>query len=173
MSESAPTQPTPAQPTAAQPAAPRLMTPTGTLMVIGDRVTTRIMRTLTRLGISVLGSRTLAVRGRKSGEWRTTPVNLLTFEGERYLVAPRGHTQWVRNMRAAGGGELRLGRRVEAFHSVELPDADKSPVLREYLRRWAWEVGFFFGDVNADSPEGTLRDIAPGFPVFRIAAGQA
>ena len=175
MSESAPTQPTPAQPTpaqptAAQPAAPRLMTPTGTLMVIGDRVTTRIMRTLTRLGISVLGSRTLAVRGRKSGEWRTTPVNLLTFEGERYLVAPRGHTQWVRNMRAAGGGELRLGRRVEAFHSVELPDADKSPVLREYLRRWAWEVGFFFGDVNADSPESALRDIAPGFPVFRIAA---
>src|SRR5215472_2719210 len=67
---------------------------------------------LTKMGISVYGSRILAVRGRKSGEWRTTPVNPLTLEGERYLVAPRGNTQWVRNMRAAGGGELRVARRV-------------------------------------------------------------
>ena len=156
---------------AAPPATPRLLVPTGTLMRFGDVVSNRLMQLLGRLGISVLGSRTLAVRGRKSGEWRTTPVNLLTFEGERYLVAPRGHTQWVRNMRAAGGGELRLGRRAEPFRAVELTDADKPPVLREYLRRWAWEVGFFFGDVDADSPEATLTEIAPGFPVFRIAAG--
>ena len=156
---------------AAPPATPRLLVPTGTLMRFGDVVSNRLMQLLGRLGISVLGSRTLAVRGRKSGEWRTTPVNLLTFKGERYLVAPRGHTQWVRNMRAAGGGELRLGRRAETFRAVELTDADKPPVLREYLRRWAWEVGFFFGDVDADSPEATLMEIAPGFPVFRIAAG--
>ncbi|WP_225447477.1 nitroreductase family deazaflavin-dependent oxidoreductase [Streptacidiphilus sp. PB12-B1b] len=126
------------------------------------------MRALGRLGISVLGSRTLAVRGRKSGEWRTTPVNLLTIDGRRYLVAPRGHTQWVRNMRAVGGGELRLGRRVEPFRGVELSDDEKPAVLRAYLRRWAWEVGMFFEDVDADSPESRLREIAPGFPVFRV-----
>ena len=170
-----PAEPRPAklQPAKPRPAKPRLLVPTGRLMVFADKVSNRLMRVLGHLGISVLGSRTLAVRGRKSGEWRTTPVNLLTFQGERYLVAPRGHTQWVRNMRAAGGGELRLGRRVETFRAVEIADADKPPVLREYLRRWAWEVGFFFGDVNADSPESTLRDIAPGFPVFRIAAEHA
>ena len=155
-------------PAAAQSTAPRLVTPTGGVMTALDRFSNRVMRLLGRVGISVLGSRTLAVRGRKSGEWRTTPVNLLTYQGDRYLVAPRGHTQWVRNMRAAGGGELRLGRRAEPFRAVELADADKPALLREYLRRWAWEVGMFFDDVNADSPESRLQEIAPGFPVFRI-----
>src|SRR6516165_9740902 len=75
---------------------------------------------LTGQGISVLGSRVLAVKGRTSGEWRTTPVNLLTYEGHRYLVAPRGETQWVRNLRAIGTGELRLGKRAEAFRGREL-----------------------------------------------------
>jgi len=75
----------------------------------------KVVTGLTRLGLSVWGSRVLAVRGRSSGAWRTVPVNLLTVDGERYLVAPRGATQWVRNLRAAGGGELRVGRRVEAF----------------------------------------------------------
>ncbi|WP_370083973.1 nitroreductase family deazaflavin-dependent oxidoreductase [Streptacidiphilus sp. MAP12-16] len=138
-------------------------------MRIGDRISNWMMIRLGRLGISVLGSRTLAVRGRKSGEWRTTPVNLLTLDGERYLVAPRGHTQWVRNMRAAGGGELRLGRKVETFRAVEIADADKPAVLREYLRRWAWEVGMFFEDVDAKSPDSRLLEIAPGFPVFRVS----
>src|SRR4051794_28904805 len=94
-----------------------------------------IVQFLTRIGISVMGSRVLRVRGRKSGEWRSTPVNLLTVDGARYLVAPRGTTQWVRNMRAAGGGELRLGRRSETFRAAELPDQAKVPVLREYLRK--------------------------------------
>nr|WP_042381698.1 nitroreductase family deazaflavin-dependent oxidoreductase [Streptacidiphilus melanogenes] len=139
-------------------------------MVTLDRITNKIMTWLTYRGISLLGSRILAVRGRKSGEWRTTPVNLLIIDGERYLVAPRGHTQWVRNMRAVGGGELRLGKKVEPFRATELADADKPAVLRAYMKKWAWEVGYFFGDVNADSPEEELRRIAPGFPVFRIAA---
>jgi deazaflavin-dependent oxidoreductase (nitroreductase family) len=133
-----------------------------------DRVFNAVVQRLTRMGISLMGSRVLAVRGRTSGQWRTVPVNLLTFQGERYLVAPRGHTQWVRNIRAAGGGELRLGRRVEVIAVEELADADKPPVLREYLRKWAWEVGRFFDGVDKDSPEAALRDIAPGFPVFRL-----
>ena len=80
---------------------------------------------LTKAGISVMGSRVLYVRGRTSGQWRTTPVNLLRHEGKSYLVAPRGHTQWVKNMRVAGGGELHVGRRVEKFTATELADADK------------------------------------------------
>ena len=124
---------------------------------------------LTRAGISIWGSRILAVRGRKSGEWRTTPVNPLTLNGQRYLVAPRGETQWVRNMRAAGGGELRVGRRAEPFTATELADADKPPVLRAYLKRWKLEVGVFFDGVDAKAPEAKLLEIAPGYPIFRIS----
>ena len=130
----------------------------------------RAVRRLTRMGISVWGSRELRVQGRKSGRWRTTPVNLLTLDGERYLVSPRGITQWVRNLRSAGAGELRVGRRVEAFRGQELSDDVKGPILREYLRRWGFEVGAFFEGIDAKSSDEELAAIADGFPVFRVAA---
>ena len=145
--------------------APRYIQPT-----TGTRVFNRAVAGMTRLGLSVWGSRVLAVRGRKSGEWRTTPVNLLTFQGERYLVAPRGETQWVRNIRVSGGGELRLGRRAEPFTVTELADADKPAVLRAYLTRWKMEVGVFFQGVGPDAPQERLAEIAPGYPVFRITS---
>jgi deazaflavin-dependent oxidoreductase (nitroreductase family) len=143
--------------------ATRYLAPTGM-----DRLFNTTVAALTRAGISVMGSRVLAVRGRKSGEWRTTPVNLLTVDGTQYLVAPRGQGQWVRNLRAAGQGELRVGRRAERFTATELADPDKPPVLREYLRRWSWEVGRFFEGVTKDATDEQLHEIAPGFPVFRI-----
>ena len=95
-------------------------------------------------------------------------VNLLEVDGVRYLVAPRGVTQWVRNVRAAGGGNLRLGRKVERFTAVELPDDEKAPIIRPYLRAWAWEVGKFFDGLTADSPDAEIAAAAPGFPVFRV-----
>ena len=123
---------------------------------------------LTRLGVSVYGSRILAVRGRKSGEWRTNPVNLLEFQGQRYLVAPRGVTEWVRNIRVSGGGELRLGTRHEAIRVSELPDTDKPAVLRHYLTRWKWEVGQFFEGVGPDASDADIARIAANHPVFLI-----
>jgi deazaflavin-dependent oxidoreductase (nitroreductase family) len=128
----------------------------------------RSMAGLSRLGISVAGSRVLEVRGRKSGEPRRTPVNPMTFEGERYLVAPRGHSQWVRNLRANGEGRLLVGRRAEEFSARELPDDEKPALLREYLKRWKWEVSQFFGGVGPDAPDSELRRIAPDHPVFKI-----
>ena len=71
--------------------------------------------------MSLGGSRVLEVHGRKSGEWRRTPVNPLEFDGDRYIVAPRGETQWVRNLRARGEARLRKGRRTEEFTATELP----------------------------------------------------
>ena len=123
---------------------------------------------LTRLGISVAGSRVLEVRGRTTGEWRRTPVNPLDFEGARYLVAPRGTTQWVKNLRANPEGRLLVGRRAEPFAAVELPDEEKEPLLRAYLKRWKWEVGVFFGGVGPDSTAEELARIAPDHPVFRV-----
>ena len=128
----------------------------------------RLVAALTQAGISVLGSRVLEVPGRKTGEPRRTPVNLLAFEQARYLVAPRGHTQWVRNLRASGHGRLLLGRRGEQFTATELRDDDKPPVLRAYLRRWKFEVGVFFEGVGPESSDQELRRIAPAHPVFRI-----
>lgn len=127
----------------------------------------------TRLGLSVWGSRQLAVRGRRSGEWRTTPVNPLTLPEGRYLVAPRGETQWVKNLRVAGDGELRKGRHTETFTATELSDSEKPAVLRGYLARWKAEVGVFFDGVSAKSPDEDVARIAPLHPVFRIESAPA
>ncbi len=122
----------------------------------------------TRIGISLWGSRVLSVPGRVSGEIRSTPVNVLTVDDRRYLVAPRGETQWVRNVRAAGECSLRIGRRSETVRLEELGDRDKPAVLRPYLRRWKWEVGQFFDGVGPDSSDAELLAIAPDHPVFEI-----
>ncbi len=128
---------------------------------------------LTRAGVSVWGSRILRVRGRKSGEWHNHPVNLLTYERRQYLVAPRGLTQWVRNIRVAGGGELVLGSNVQPLKAIEISDEEKIPILRAYLKRWSFEVGIFFQGVSADSPEEELKRIATDHPVFLIETTQS
>lgn len=123
---------------------------------------------LVKLGVSAKGAGVLSVRGRTTGEWRSTPVNPLTFEGEQFLVAPRGETQWVRNLRIAGSGRIQRGRRTDEFSAVELDDAAKPTVLRAYLEEWAWEVGAFFDGVGADSSDEQLAAIAGEHPIFRI-----
>ena len=99
----------------------------------------RLFGRLTKLGLSVRGSRILRVRGRQSGEIRTNVVNVLTHDNERYLVAPRGTTHWVRNLRVAGKAELKVGRRVETERNARRPltqsrdeaavDAGERPVV--------------------------------------------
>ncbi|WP_274912366.1 nitroreductase family deazaflavin-dependent oxidoreductase [Streptomyces sp. WZ-12] len=128
----------------------------------------RLVAWFNRRGIGVFGSQELAVRGRKSGEWRCTPVNLLTVDGRHYLVAPRGHVQWTRNLRAAGGGELRLGKATQAFTVTEVSDAEKPVLLRAYLKRWKAQVSAFFDGVGPESPDDELLRIAPKHPVFRL-----
>jgi len=130
-----------------------------------------IVAGLARAGVSVAGSRVLEVPGRTSGTARRTPVNLLIVDGQRYLVAPRGHTQWVRNLRASGRGRLLLGRHAEPFSATEVSDPEKTPLLRAYLTRWKLETGMFFDGVGPDSAEEEFRRIAPDHPVFRITPG--
>jgi deazaflavin-dependent oxidoreductase (nitroreductase family) len=131
-------------------------------------VANRAVAFLTGRGVSLLGSRVLAVRGRSTGEWRTTPVNLLEHGGRRYLVSARGEGQWVRNLRAAGTGELRVGRRAEAFRARELSDEEKVPVLRAYLKRWKLEVGAFFDGVGPESSDAEIRAVAGRHPAFEV-----
>jgi deazaflavin-dependent oxidoreductase (nitroreductase family) len=138
-----------------------------------DTWSAAVVRWLTARGISLYGSRVLVVRGRKSGEPRSNPVNLLELDGERYLVAPRGNTQWVRNVRAAGRAELHLGRRAEPVLLTEVPVEDRLPVLRVYLERWGWEVGRFVEGLTKGSTDAEVMVVAPGMPVFRVTTAPA
>jgi deazaflavin-dependent oxidoreductase (nitroreductase family) len=141
--------------------------------VLTRRLVNPLVTWLTRRGISVWGSRVLEVQGRRSGAWRTTPVNLLEVDGELFLVSPRGETQWARNLRVAGGGRLRLGRRTTAFTAVEVPGRDRVRVLRPYLRRWGWEVGRFFEEVGTDASDDELLAVADRHPVFAVTLADA
>lgn len=124
---------------------------------------------LARRGVSLYGSAELSVRGRTSGEWRSVPVNPLHLDGAHYLVAARGTTQWVRNMRAAGGGQLRKGRGVRPFRAIELPEgAEKTRVLRAYLKRWGFEVGRFFDGATSTSSDEKLAEVARRHPIFTL-----
>ena len=134
----------------------------------GDRLTSRVLARLARLGISLFGTRELRVAGRRSGLARTTVVNLLTVDGTRYLVAPRGTTEWVRNLRFSGGGELRVGRRVERFVATEVADEDKAPVLQAYLARWAFEVARFFPGLDRHATVEDLAAFTGSIPAFRV-----
>lgn len=133
-----------------------------------DGILNSVVNALTRLGISLYGSRILAVRGRKSGHWRTVPVNLLEHEGLHYLVAPRGETEWVRNLRTSGTGELRLGSRRDVFRAIELEGAEKLPILRAYLDRWWFEVSRFFDLAGPQVSDSEIARVEPQHPVFRI-----
>jgi deazaflavin-dependent oxidoreductase (nitroreductase family) len=139
-----------------------------------NKVFNPLVRFVTRHGLSLMGSRELRIVGRKSGEVRTNVVNLLTTDDGTYLVAPRGTTEWVRNLRAAGGhGELRVGRRLDSFVATELDDDAKIPVIRAYLAKWSWEVGAFFEGLTKDASDEEIAKVAPGFPVFVLEVSAA
>lgn len=134
----------------------------------------RLVQIFTRAGLSVLGSRVLEVPGRKSGLPRQVPVNLLHYSGAEYLVAPRGETEWVRNVRAAQGHlTLIKGRQRQAFEAIELSDDIKPDLLRAYLAKWKFEVGVFFDGVGPDSSDDEVAAIAPRHPVFRLEPATA
>jgi deazaflavin-dependent oxidoreductase (nitroreductase family) len=133
-----------------------------------DMMFHRVLSTALKLGISMRGMKLLYVRGRKSGELRSAVVGPVAHDDQLYLVAPRGHTQWVRNLRAAGEGQLRLGRKVEKFSATELTDAEKPPILRPYLKIWKEDTGVFFDNTDDQAPDARLLEIAPNHPIFRL-----
>lgn len=123
------------------------------------------------LGLNLQGAELLQVKGRKSGKVYSVPVNPVMVGADSYLFSPRGETAWVKNIRVSGEGALRVGRRTERFRVVEIPDAEKLPVIRAYLDRWYWQVGKLVG-VPKDADDATLRVIAGQHPVFRIVTSR-
>jgi deazaflavin-dependent oxidoreductase (nitroreductase family) len=108
----------------------------------------------------------LTVRGRRTGEPRSTPVSVMELDHRQYLVAPYGPVSWVKNARAAGEISLTRGERTERLTVRELGPEEAVPVLRKYLREIKVVRPYF--DVNADSPEAELRETAPSKPVFEL-----
>lgn len=120
-----------------------------------------------RLGIGPAGMHLLTVRGRKTGLPRTTPVNLITHQGRRWLVAPYGEVGWVGNVRAAGEIELRRAGTTERCLAREAAAGEAVPVLRSYLRQLRLVVGPYF-DVTTSSPDAAFAAEAPRHPVFLL-----
>src|ERR1700735_1760806 len=135
-----------------------------------DRFFNRMMGQALRLGFAPGYMRLLEVRGRKSGKLFTTPVNVLDFNGRRWLVAARGETAWARNARAAGHIVLRRGSATESFVVRELADVEKPQVRKAFLDKFASQVQRFF-EVPAGSPADAFRATASRTPVFELVAG--
>ena len=135
----------------------------GTFARFGNLMTAEMIK----LGIGPAGLHLLTVRGRKTGKPRTTPVNLIEQDGHRWLVAPYGNVQWVRNARAAGRVELRRGRTTQHCLIREATPGEAGPVLRSYLRRLNLVVGPYF-DVAPSNPDSAFTAEAPRHPVFLV-----
>ncbi len=131
-----------------------------------DRIGDALITMLLRAGVNMGTTSLLTVRGRTSGQPHTVPVTLVEQDGQRWLVAPYGVVQWVRNIRAAGTATLTRGRRSEVISVTELPAGEAAPILKQYLLHVATVRPYF--DVTRDSSLEAFELEAPRHPVFRI-----
>jgi deazaflavin-dependent oxidoreductase (nitroreductase family) len=131
------------------------------------RAVNRFYGSLTRLGLSMPYSFLLSVPGRRTGETRSVPVNLLRHNGKLFLVATRGYTQWARNACASGNIFLTQGKLRMEFSLRVIPDSEKPAVLQSYLSRFKWMAWRFF-PVRAGSPLANFEPIAARYPVFEL-----
>jgi deazaflavin-dependent oxidoreductase (nitroreductase family) len=133
-----------------------------------ERIFNRTFGLLVGLGLGPSHIYLLQVRGRKSGKLFSTPVDLLELQGKRYLVAPRGRTQWVRNAEAAGEVTLKKGSTRQKFHLRSIPDAEKPQILKAYLDTFKREVQRYFS-IPAGSPPEQFVVIAGSYPAFELS----
>jgi deazaflavin-dependent oxidoreductase (nitroreductase family) len=132
-----------------------------------EKIFNRVFGFLVGLGLGLQHNFLLQVRGGKSGRIFTTPVNVLDTDGKRYLVAPRGRTQWVRNAEAAGEITLKKGSYRRSFRLQPIPDIEKPEFLKLYLDKFATTVQQYF-PVKAGSQASAFRDVSPNYPVFEL-----
>jgi len=137
-----------------------------------EKLLNRAFGFLVGLGLGLPHNYLLQVRGRKTGRIYSTPINLLIVGGpgpaeKRYLVAPRGRTQWVRNAEATGEITLKKGSARQKFRLRPIPDSDKPEFLKLYLERFTPTVQRYF-PIPAGSPFEAFRNLAPSYPVFEL-----
>ena len=134
-----------------------------------ERFFNRAFGVLVGLGLGVPHTYLVQVRGRKTGKIFSTPIDLLELNGKRFLVAPRGRTQWVRNAEAAGEVMLKKGRRRQRYRIRAIPDSDKPEILKTYVDRFKTTVQRYF-PVPAGSAPQAFVEIARNYPVFELLA---
>jgi len=135
----------------------------------GEKIFNRIFGFLVGIGLGFSYNYLLQVRGRKSGNLYSTPINLLEWKGKRFLVAPRGRTQWVRNAEAAGEVTLKKGSSRLKFRLRPVAETEKPEILKAYLDNFKREVQRYF-PVAAGSPAESFVDLAVSYPVFELLA---
>ena len=125
---------------------------------------------LASLGLTPSHMITLEVKGRRSGETRSTVMNMVEYEGEKYVVSPRGESEWVRNVRAAGGEAIihRRGRR--RVRLEEVPAEQRAPILKKYLGENAMSTKQHFG-IDSKAELAEFQAIAGRHPAFRVIEG--
>jgi deazaflavin-dependent oxidoreductase (nitroreductase family) len=136
----------------------------------GEKIFNRVFGFLVGLGLGFSYNYLLEVRGRKTGKLYSTPIDLLELNGKKYLVAPRGRTQWVRNAEAAGEVTLKKGSKRQKFRLRPLADAEKLAILKAYLDTFRREVQRYF-PIPAGSPPDSFAAIAESYPTFELLAG--
>ena len=132
------------------------------------RVFNEVVRGLAEVGVEIGGTKALRVRGRKTGKRRGVVINLLRIDGKKYVVSPRGNTQWARNARAAGAVELGPRWRTDPVAIAEVDDDLKPRLLKSYLDRWFWQVKGHVAGLTPESTDAELRAAAPSIPVFEV-----
>jgi len=133
----------------------------------GEKLFNRLFGFLVGLGLGFSYNYLLEVRGRKTGKIYSTPIDLLEMNGKKYLVAPRGRTQWVRNAEAAGEVTLKKGSKPQKFRLRPIPDAEKPPILKAYLDTFKREVQRYF-PIPAGSPPESFAAVARSYPAFEL-----
>ena len=125
------------------------------------------MSWLASIGIGPSRMITLEVNGRRSGRPRGAVLNIVEYEGQRYLVSPRGESEWVRNVRAAGGqAAIRHGGR-EQVKLLEIGAEERAPIIQKYLKENTLSTKAHFG-IEPDAALEAFQRIAGLHPVFRI-----
>jgi deazaflavin-dependent oxidoreductase (nitroreductase family) len=132
-----------------------------------EKIFNRVFGFLVGLGLGFSHNYLLQVRGRKSGKLYSTPVDLLEKNGKRYLVAPRGRTQWVRNAEAAGEITLKKGSQCNKFRLQPIPDGEKPEILKAYLDTFKREVQTYF-PIPAGSPLQAFAELTSSYPAFEL-----
>jgi deazaflavin-dependent oxidoreductase (nitroreductase family) len=136
-----------------------------------DRIVNRVFGFLVKIGFGLAHNFLLEVQGRKSGRVYATPVNVLTHENKRYLVAPRGDTQWVRNVVVSQKATLVRGAKKENVRMRAIADDAKPEILKAYVDRYRLTVQRYF-PIPAGSPLKDFEPLVGRYPVFEISSSK-
>ncbi|MBI4527078.1 MAG: nitroreductase family deazaflavin-dependent oxidoreductase [Deltaproteobacteria bacterium] len=134
-----------------------------------ERIFNKVFGALVGLGIGLRHNYLVEVPGRRTGRLYSTPIDLLELEGRRFLVAPRGRTQWVRNAETAGEVVLKKGTKRQRFRIRVVPNEEKPDILKAYLDCFRVTVQRYF-PVQAGSEPRAFAAVAERYPVFDLLA---